>query len=79
MPVIAGAIIGKKIYDAHKRRKKKKEKFQAEKAASRKEAGKRLDEMLGPNRDKLKLENKTRTLELKTSKKRNERRYGQRI
>jgi len=79
MPVIATAIIGKKIYDAHKRHKKKKEKFKAEKAASRKKAGKWLDEKLGPNRDKLKLKNKARTLELKTSKKPNERRNRKRI
>jgi hypothetical protein len=72
MPVIAAAIIGKKVYDAHKRRKK----FKAEKAASRKKAREWFEKNT-PNRDKLK--GKKQTLELKTSKKPNERRYGKRI
>ena len=66
MPIIAGAIIGKKIYDSHKKRKKKKKKAAAKRAAREREHW-------------IKTKSNRQTLELKTSEKPNKRRYGTRL
>ena len=65
MPVIAGAIIGRKIYKAHKKLKKEKEEFLARKAADKAKAKKWLDKN-APNRNNWEAKKKkNRTLELK--------------